>query len=201
MRNGKQNKLRTLINLCSPLYLTSLGITTQLEHCKSYIDCVTIRIYRKLICDSIPSREMSLTIDCFSFTCYRIYGDWVGFVLKCRQRFHFWAILSMLNAMRSVLLKLLRIQILWVLSLNRNFCRDKYYYRINCILCCCERCIKTVLDDRAVRDSERKAALMHFSTDQATELTQRQPQPVQPAPEPNPRVEHVKSLAKAPASE
>ncbi|KAK2181317.1 hypothetical protein NP493_403g01021 [Ridgeia piscesae] len=57
------------------------------------------------------------------------------------------------------------------------------------------------LDDRAVRDTERKAALMHFTPEQATELTvapaSSQPSLVMP---PNPRVEHVRSLAKPPSA-
>ncbi|XP_070575867.1 centrosomal protein of 72 kDa-like isoform X3 [Ptychodera flava] len=53
------------------------------------------------------------------------------------------------------------------------------------------------LDDRTVRDSERKAALTHFSTDQATDLTEHPPlpEPVQDRV-PNPRAEYVKNLGK-----
>nr|XP_006825133.1 PREDICTED: centrosomal protein of 72 kDa-like isoform X2 [Saccoglossus kowalevskii] len=53
------------------------------------------------------------------------------------------------------------------------------------------------LDDRDVRDSERKAALTHFTPDQATELTEH---PALPNPEeerqPHPRAEYVKSIGK-----
>lgn len=56
-----------------------------------------------------------------------------------------------------------------------------------------------LVDDRAVRDSERKAALMHFSTDQATDMTVHTKFVEKPTvEEPNPRVEHVKGLAKPP---
>ncbi|CAH1780162.1 unnamed protein product [Owenia fusiformis] len=53
------------------------------------------------------------------------------------------------------------------------------------------------LDDRSVRDSERKAALQHFATDQATELTNHSP-PRHSSPEKpsNPRAEHVRKLTK-----
>ena len=63
-----------------------------------------------------------------------------------------------------------------------------------------------VADDRAVRDSERKAALMHYSSEQALQFAQ-QPQPqqqqqparqVQIVSEPNPRVEQVQKLARPP---
>ena len=47
-----------------------------------------------------------------------------------------------------------------------------------------------------MRDSERKAALMHFSTDQARELTLHAQQADQPEHPPNPRAEQVKSMAK-----
>ena len=57
-----------------------------------------------------------------------------------------------------------------------------------------------ILDDRAVRDSERKAALMHFSTDQANELTQHPPKQEEAPSKPNPRVQQVQQLAKPPAS-
>ena len=54
-------------------------------------------------------------------------------------------------------------------------------------------------DDRAVRDSERKAALMHFSSDQAAQLTEHPPTPkTLPPKQPEPRVEHIKTLAKPP---
>lgn len=54
----------------------------------------------------------------------------------------------------------------------------------------------SVEDDRAIRDNERKAALMHFTTDQAAELTP--PTPVKETKEKrqNPRAEHVKSLGR-----
>ncbi|ELU05878.1 hypothetical protein CAPTEDRAFT_225423, partial [Capitella teleta] len=58
------------------------------------------------------------------------------------------------------------------------------------------------LDDRSVRDGERKAALMHFTSDQAAQLTHHA-QPTQPTQQQqpareknNPRVELVRSLAK-----
>lgn len=58
----------------------------------------------------------------------------------------------------------------------------------------------TISDDRAVRDTERKAALMHFTPEQATEMTVPSTSNgttlVMP---PNPRVEHVRSLAKPPS--
>ena len=54
------------------------------------------------------------------------------------------------------------------------------------------------IDDRAVRDLERKAALMHFSTDQASLLTEHLPASRTSEQRSNPRVEHVKSLAKPP---
>ena len=54
-----------------------------------------------------------------------------------------------------------------------------------------------LVDDRAVRDSERKAAIMHFSTEQATQFTEHakmsEPEEVKQA---HPRIEHVKSLSK-----
>lgn len=57
-------------------------------------------------------------------------------------------------------------------------------------------CLTT--DDRAVRDLERRAALLHFSSDQATLLTDRPFRPPTPELRTNPRVEHVRSLAKTP---
>ena len=64
-----------------------------------------------------------------------------------------------------------------------------------------------VVDDRAVRDSERKAALMHYSSEQALQFAQ-QPQPQQQQQQPtrqvqivseqNPRVEQVQKLARPP---
>ena len=52
-------------------------------------------------------------------------------------------------------------------------------------------------DDRAVRDSERKAAIMHFSTEQATQLTEHgKHSEAEELKETQPRVEHVKSLSK-----
>ena len=54
-------------------------------------------------------------------------------------------------------------------------------------------------DDRAVRDSERKAALMHFATDQATQMTEHPPSYDLPQRPPNARAEHVKTLRKPPA--
>ncbi|XP_077983308.1 centrosomal protein of 72 kDa-like [Glandiceps talaboti] len=53
------------------------------------------------------------------------------------------------------------------------------------------------LDDRTVRDSERKAALTHFGTDQATDLTEHPalPEPAEERP-PNTRAEYVKSIGK-----
>ena len=54
-----------------------------------------------------------------------------------------------------------------------------------------------VPDDRAVRDSERKAALMHFSSEQATQMTEHPPTVVDADKKPSEaRTEHVKSLAK-----
>ncbi|XP_064641032.1 centrosomal protein of 72 kDa-like isoform X1 [Lineus longissimus] len=51
------------------------------------------------------------------------------------------------------------------------------------------------LDDRSVRDSERKAALVHFATDQAAEFHDRQPTaPPQPDKHPNVRAEFVKNF-------
>ncbi|XP_072013305.1 centrosomal protein of 72 kDa-like isoform X3 [Amphiura filiformis] len=54
------------------------------------------------------------------------------------------------------------------------------------------------LDDRSIRDSERKAALMHFNTDQASELTEHPPQVIQVATDKQsiPRADYVKSMAK-----
>ena len=58
-------------------------------------------------------------------------------------------------------------------------------------------CFSNVTDDRAVRDSERKAAIMHFSTEQATQLTEhpKTPEPAE-VQQTHPRIKHVKSLAK-----
>lgn len=52
------------------------------------------------------------------------------------------------------------------------------------------------LDDRGVRDRERQAALVHFSSSQATEMTHHPPQqePAQRAP--NPRAEMVRGVGK-----
>ncbi|XP_048762502.2 centrosomal protein of 72 kDa-like isoform X1 [Ostrea edulis] len=52
------------------------------------------------------------------------------------------------------------------------------------------------LDDRGVRDRERQAALVHFSSSQATEMTHhpRQEEPVQRAP--NPRAEMIRGVGK-----
>ena len=47
------------------------------------------------------------------------------------------------------------------------------------------------LDDRAVLDGERKAALIHFSSDQAAELTPHPPQLGTDQQPINPRVQHV----------
>jgi hypothetical protein len=49
-----------------------------------------------------------------------------------------------------------------------------------------------------VRDGERKAALMHFASEQAAELTDhpQMAQPMQASKGKNPRVELVRSLAK-----
>ena len=51
-------------------------------------------------------------------------------------------------------------------------------------------------DDRGVRDRERQAALVHFSSSQATEMTpheeSREPQPRQP----NPRAQLIKGMGK-----
>ena len=58
-------------------------------------------------------------------------------------------------------------------------------------------------DDRAVRDLERKAALMHFSTEDASRLTAHPPPDSDPTPPggdkwTNPRIAHVASLARTP---
>lgn len=54
-------------------------------------------------------------------------------------------------------------------------------------------------DDRAVRDSERKAALVHFGTDQANQLTEHPAKSQTPERKPNPRAKYVSSLARNPA--
>ena len=57
--------------------------------------------------------------------------------------------------------------------------------------------LSNLKDDRAVRDSERKAAIMHFSSEQATQLTEhpKTPEPTE-VKQTHPRIEHIKSLAK-----
>ncbi len=48
-----------------------------------------------------------------------------------------------------------------------------------------------------MRDSERKAALMHFSSEQATQMTEHPPTVIDTEQKPSEaRTEHVKSLAK-----
>ena len=54
--------------------------------------------------------------------------------------------------------------------------------------------IINVVDDRAVRDNERRAALMHFSTEQAAELIDAPSKPAPDQPSRNPRVDQVHKL-------
>lgn len=53
-------------------------------------------------------------------------------------------------------------------------------------------------DDRPVRDLERKAAIMHFGTNQAAAMSGRVKLAASQDQRPNPRAEHVKSLARSP---
>ena len=66
-----------------------------------------------------------------------------------------------------------------------------------CSKICVRMMVMQLADDRAVRDSERKAAIMHFSTEQATQFTEHtkilEPEEVKQT---HPRIEHVKSLSK-----
>lgn len=59
-------------------------------------------------------------------------------------------------------------------------------------------CCNCLSDDRPVRDLERKAALMHFGTNQAALMSGRVKPNGNHDQRPNPRVEHVKSLARTP---
>ena len=51
-------------------------------------------------------------------------------------------------------------------------------------------------DDRAIRDNERKAALMHFTTDQAAEFSQSVASDEPKEKKTNPRVEHIRTLGR-----
>jgi len=51
-------------------------------------------------------------------------------------------------------------------------------------------------DSHAVRDLERKSAVMHFSSEQAAEMSGRTSRLAVPVRRLNPRVAHVHSLAK-----
>ncbi|XP_060570895.1 centrosomal protein of 72 kDa-like [Ruditapes philippinarum] len=50
------------------------------------------------------------------------------------------------------------------------------------------------LDDRSVRDRERQGALIHYSSSQATEMTNHPTREEPPSRIPNPRAEHVKTM-------
>ncbi|KAL8613869.1 hypothetical protein ACOMHN_032859 [Nucella lapillus] len=52
------------------------------------------------------------------------------------------------------------------------------------------------LDDRGVRDRERQAALIHFSSSQASEMTQQPPKKEPPSKTPHPRVELTARLGR-----
>ena len=54
-------------------------------------------------------------------------------------------------------------------------------------------------DSRAVQDVERKAALMHFSSEQAAEMSEHVLWVAASDRQANPRVAHVQSLAKPPS--
>lgn len=53
-----------------------------------------------------------------------------------------------------------------------------------------------IVDDRGVRDRERQAALVHFSSSQATEMTPHEESNEPPSRKPNPRVQSVRGMGK-----
>ena len=60
-------------------------------------------------------------------------------------------------------------------------------------------CFVWFADERAVQDLERRAALMHFSSEQVAEMTDRRSWTTASAHQMNPRVAHVQTLAKLPS--